>query len=57
MHDGPVKSVKNFQEMEAINGNIAKTKLKSAQSSNSDTEPHVYDQYMWKLCWNEQANL
>ena len=34
----------------AINGNIPK-KLKSAQSSHSDTEPPVHGQHMWKLCW------
>ena len=51
MHDGPIKSVKNFQQVEAINRNIGKKKLQSAQSSNLDTEPPMRGQYMWKLCW------
>ena len=29
---------------------LQKKELKSAQTSNSDTEPPMHGQYMWELC-------
>ena len=55
MDDGPVKSVKNFQQVEKWKQLMEilqkKKKFKSTQNSNSDTEPPVHGQYMWMLCW------
>lgn len=53
MHDGPVKSVKNFQQVEAINGNSPNKSWNQhkavIQTQNLPCMVSILE--MWKFCW------